>query len=212
MRRTLILGVVLMLAIALQACATSTPLAPAAAPTNVVITNLPTESVPVTGNTETSVAPATDAPGDITGTSTAEAGLATSTSEATSEAGPAADTSVRIGTSTSTSASEPFLVDQQSRALYLYTADTQNSSTSTCTDDCLTQWQPVIVTGLPQAGNGVNAGLLGTITWDDGTLQATYNGWPLYTYTGDTAPGTTSGQGMGSAWFLVSGAGNSIQQ
>ena len=212
MRRTLILGVVLMLALALQACATSTPIAPAAAPTTVVVTNLPTESVPVTGNTETSVAPATDAPGDITGTSTTEAGLATSTSEATSEAGPTVDTSVRIGTSTSTSASEPYLVDQQGRALYLYTADTQNSGTSTCTADCLTQWQPVIVTGLPQAGNGVNAGLLGTITRDDGTLQATYNGWPLYTYTGDTAPGTTSGQGMGGAWFLVSGAGNSIQQ
>jgi hypothetical protein len=37
-------------------------------------------------------------------------------------------------------------------------------------------------------------------------------GWPLYTYTGDTVPGTTSGQGMGGAWFLVSGTGNSIQQ
>jgi predicted lipoprotein with Yx(FWY)xxD motif len=212
MKRTLILGAVLMLALALQACATSTPIAPAAAPTNVIVTDLPTESVPVTGNTETSVAPATDAPGDITGAATAEAGLATSTSEAPSDAVPAADTSVRIGTSTSTSASEPFLVDQQGRALYLFTADTQNSGTSTCTDDCLTQWQPVIVTGLPQAGNGVNAGLLGTITRDDGTLQATYNGWPLYTYTGDTSPGTTSGQGMDSAWFLVSGAGNSIQQ
>src|SRR5512139_186570 len=150
MRRTLILGVVLMLAIALQACTTSTPIAPAAAPTNVVVTNLPTESVPVTGNTETTVAPATDVPGNVTGTSTIEAGLATSTSEAASATGPAADTSVRIGTSTSTSASEPFLVDQQGRALYLYTADTQNS-TSTCTADCLTQWQPVIVTGIPQA-------------------------------------------------------------
>jgi predicted lipoprotein with Yx(FWY)xxD motif len=103
-------------------------------------------------------------------------------------------------------------VDQQGRALYLYTADTQSSGTSTCTADCLTQWQPVIVTGIPQAGSGINASLLGTITRDDGTLQATYNGWPLYTYTGDTAPGTTTGQGMGGAWFLVSGAGNSIQQ
>jgi len=212
MKRILILGVVLMFALVVGACSTSTPIPPAAAATAVVVTNLPTESVPVTGNTETSVAPATSAPGDISGTSTVEAGAATSTSEATSGTGSTADTSVRIGTSTSTSASEPFLVDQQGRALYLYTADTQNSGSSTCTADCLTQWQPVIVTGTPQAGNGVNAGLLGTITRDDGTLQATYNGWPLYTYAGDTAPGTTSGQGMGGAWFLVSGAGNSIQQ
>ncbi len=212
MRKTFILGVVLMLAMALGACSTSTPIPPAALPTNVVVTNLPTESVPVTGNTETAVAPATSAPGEISGTSTVEAGVATSTPEATSGTGPAADTSVRIGTSTSTSASEPFLVDQLGRALYLYTSDTQNSGTSTCTADCLTQWQPVVVTGTPQVGNGVNAGLLGTITRDDGTLQATYNGWPLYTYAGDTAPGTTSGQGMGGAWFLVSGDGNSIQQ
>ncbi len=215
MRRTLILGVVLILAMVLGACSTSTPVPPAvAASPIVIITNQPTESVPVTGNTETSVAPATSAPAEIGGTSTAEAALATSTSETASgtNTGPAADTSVRIGTSTSTTAREPFLVDQQGRALYLYTSDTQSSGTSTCTAECLTQWHPLIVTGTPQAGNGVNAALLGIITRDDGTLQATYNGWPLYTYNGDTAPGTTGGQGMGGAWFLVSGTGNSIQQ
>jgi predicted lipoprotein with Yx(FWY)xxD motif len=208
MRRYLILGIVLMLAIVLAACSTSTPIPPAAVASPMpTISNQPTQSVPITGNTETSVAPATSAPADTTGTSTADAALAT----ATSETGSTTDTSVRIGTSTSTAASEPFLVDQQGRALYLYTADTQNSGNSECTADCLTQWQPVTVTGTPQAGNGVNASLLGTLSREDGTLQATYNGWPLYTYAGDTAPGTTSGQGMGGAWFLVSGAGNSIQ-
>jgi predicted lipoprotein with Yx(FWY)xxD motif len=211
MRKFLIPGVVLTLALVLAACA---PGAPTSSPTGIAspiatVTNQPTESVPVTGGTETSVAPATSAPGDAAGTSTMEAGLATSTTSAT---GSTTDTGVRISTSTSTGASEPFLVDQQGRALYLYTADTQSSGTSTCTAECLTQWQPVTVTGAPQAGNGVDASLLGTLTREDGTLQATYNGWPLYTYTGDTAPGTTSGQGMGGAWFLVSGTGNSIQQ
>jgi predicted lipoprotein with Yx(FWY)xxD motif len=43
----------------------------------------------------------------------------------------------------------------------------------------------LIVTGTPQAGAGVNASLLGTITRQDGTMQATYNGWPLYTYSID---------------------------
>jgi len=207
MRRILIPGVVLMLTLA--ACAPGAPTSiPAVIPSPVVtITNQPTQSVPVTGNTETSVAPATSAPADTIGTSTADAALGTSTPET----GPAIDTSVRIGTSTSTAASEPFLVNQQGRALYLYVADTQNSGNSECTEDCLTQWQPVTVTGTPQAGNGVNASLLGTLTRDDDTIQATYNGWPLYTYAGDTAPGTTSGQGMDGAWFLVSGAGNSIQ-
>ncbi len=214
MRKISILGVVLMLIFALAACAPSAPastptMLPSAIPT--IITQ-PTESVPVTGNTETSVAPATSAPEGTTGTATAEAALATSTSETSSTPGSKTDAAVRISTSTSTSASEPFLVDQQGRALYLYTADTQNGTTSACTADCLTQWYPLTVTGTPQAGNGVDASRLGTITRDDGTLQATYNGWPLYTYAGDTAPGTTSGQGMGGAWFLVSGTGNSIQQ
>jgi predicted lipoprotein with Yx(FWY)xxD motif len=107
--------------------------------------------------------------------------------------------------------SEPFLVDQLGHALYLFTTDTQNGGSSDCTDECLTQWQPVIVTGTPQAGNGVNASLLGAIPQDGGTLQATYNGWPLYTYTGDAAPGNIHGQGMNGAWFLVSGTGNAIQ-
>jgi predicted lipoprotein with Yx(FWY)xxD motif len=214
MRRILIPGVGLILVLALAACA---PGAPTSSPTMIAspiatITNQPTESVPVTGETETSVVPATSAPAVSGGTSTAEAALTTATSETTSGTGSTSDTNVRIGTSTSTSASEPFLVDQLGRALYLYTADTQNSGSSACTAECLTQWQPVVVTGIPQAGNGANAALLGTITREDGTLQATYNGWPLYTYTGDSAPGTTSGQGMAGAWFLVSGAGNSIQK
>ncbi len=127
-------------------------------------------------------------------------------------AGTVTGTEVTISTSTGANVSEPFLVDQQGRALYLFTTDVQNSGTSSCTDACLTQWQPLIVTGTPQAGQGVDVSKLGTITRQDGTLQATYNGWPLYTFSGDTAPGNTSGQGMGGAWFLVSGAGSSIPQ
>ena len=207
MRRSIILGTILIMAIVLAACA------PAAA-TNVPA-NVPTVSVPVTGDTETAVVPtesvATETTGtDITGTATTEAGLATATSETST--GTTTDTGVRISTSTSTGVSEPFLVNQQGHALYLFTSDTQNGGTSACTGDCLTQWPAVVVTGTPQAGQGVNASLLGTITREDGTLQATYNGWPLYTYSGDTSPGMTGGQGMGGAWFLVSGTGNAIQQ
>ena len=209
MRTFLMPGMVLMLALA--ACA------PASTPTTVAspvaaINNLPTESVPVAGDTEAAVSPATSEPANTTTTSTVDAALATSTSETPSSPGSTTDTSVRIGTSTNTSVSQPFLVDQQGRSLYMYTADEQDSDTSSCSAECLTQWPPVIVTGTPQAGSGVDASLLGTITREDGTMQATYNGWPLYTYAGDAGPGTTSGQGMGGAWFLVSGAGNSISQ
>lgn len=202
----------MILAMALAACA------PAAATATNAPAVVSTDSVPVTGDTPTAIGPAsviptatTGAGAEINGTATTEAALATSTSETGAGTGVTTDTSVRISTSTSPNVREPFLVDQQGRALYLFTTDTQNSGTSACTGDCLTQWPPLMVTGTPQAGQGVDASLLGTITREDGTLQATYNGWPLYTYASDTGPGSTSGQGVGGVWFLVSGTGNSIQ-
>jgi hypothetical protein len=67
------------------------------------------------------------------------------------------------------------------------------------------------VKGPATAGSGVS-GKLGTITRPDGTTQATYNGHPLYTYVGDTAPGMDKGNGLnisGGLWYdvPVSGSG-----
>ena len=111
----------------------------------------------------------------------------------------------------------PILVDGEGMSLYVFMADTQNSGTSTCGDDdgCATEWPPLISQGSPVAGEGVDAALLSTITRDDGTVQVTYNGWPLYLFEEDTAPGDTNGQGLeefGGLWFLVSPAGEAIQQ
>jgi predicted lipoprotein with Yx(FWY)xxD motif len=116
-----------------------------------------------------------------------------------------------IMTSGGAAGTAPFLVDSAGRTLYLFTNDAQNSGTSACMADCVAEWPPVTVTGMPQAGTGVNAALLGTINRDDGTVQATYNGWPLYYYAGDLNPGDMNGQGMNSVWFVVSGEGNAIQ-
>jgi hypothetical protein len=54
-------------------------------------------------------------------------------------------------------------------------------------------------------------GTLGTITRPGGATQATYDGHPLYTYAGDTAPGQAKGNGLnasGGLWWemTVSGA------
>ena len=62
------------------------------------------------------------------------------------------------------------------------------------------------------AGEGVDATLLGTITRDDGSTQVTYNGWPLYYFQDDAAPGDTNGQGLDGVWFLVSPEGEAIEQ
>jgi predicted lipoprotein with Yx(FWY)xxD motif len=78
--------------------------------------------------------------------------------------------------------------------VYTFTKDTAGGP-STCTAGCLAKWPAVTVAAgsAPTAGDGVS-GALATITrTDDGTLQVTYNGLPLYFYAGDKAPGDTNG-------------------
>jgi len=109
----------------------------------------------------------------------------------------------------------PILVDGEGMSLYVFMADTQDSGTSACTGDCAAEWPPLMTDGDPVVGAGVDGTRLGTITRDDGSLQVTYNGWPLYRFAGDTAPGDTNGQGIdefGGLWFLVSPAGEAIEQ
>jgi predicted lipoprotein with Yx(FWY)xxD motif len=98
------------------------------------------------------------------------------------------------------------LTNAKGFVLYWFAPDTPTSSK--CTGSCATFWPPV--TGPVTAGSGVT-GTLGTITRSDGTKQATYDGHPLYTYVGDTAPGQAKGNGLnlsGGLWYemTVSGA------
>ena len=89
--------------------------------------------------------------------------------------------------------------------LYWFALDT--STTSKCTGSCATYWPPV--KGPATAGSGVT-GTLGTITRPDGTSQATYDGHPLYTYAGDSAPGQNKGNGLnvsGGVWHEVTVSG-----
>jgi predicted lipoprotein with Yx(FWY)xxD motif len=101
-----------------------------------------------------------------------------------------------------------FLVDAKGMTLYLFTKDTPN--TTTCYDKCATNWPPLLTTGAPVAGEGVDASKFGTITRTDGSVQVTYNGWPLYYYAKDVAPGDVVGQDVGGVWFVVSPAGDQV--
>ena len=53
------------------------------------------------------------------------------------------------------------------------------------------------------AGAGLSSSLLGRIKRPDGTTQVTYNGMPLYYFSGDANPGDTNGQGIGGVWFAA---------
>jgi predicted lipoprotein with Yx(FWY)xxD motif len=101
-----------------------------------------------------------------------------------------------------------FLVDDKGMTLYLFTKDTPN--TTVCYDKCAIAWPPLLTTGDPVAGEGVDAALLGTTDRTDGTVQVTYNGWPLYYYEEDKAPGDVVGQDVGDVWFVVSAEGEQV--
>jgi predicted lipoprotein with Yx(FWY)xxD motif len=101
-----------------------------------------------------------------------------------------------------------FLVDEKGMTLYLFTKDTPN--TTVCYDKCAIAWPPLLTNGDPVAGDGVDASMLGTTTRTDGAIQVTYNGWPLYYYEKDKAPGDVIGQNVGDVWFVISPAGEMI--
>lgn len=107
------------------------------------------------------------------------------------------------------------LVDGQGRTLYLFEPDKQ-SGTSTCYGTCAHGWPPLLLpsgVSAPVAGSGVSSTLLGTTHRTDGTVEVTYNKWPLYLWIGDSSPGQATGQGLdndGGLWYVVSPSGDAI--
>jgi predicted lipoprotein with Yx(FWY)xxD motif len=66
---------------------------------------------------------------------------------------------------------------------------------------------------IPIGGPGVAASMLSTTRRTDGTIQVTYNGWPLYRWAEDTTPGEATGQALnnnGGLWYVLDPAGNAI--
>ena len=93
------------------------------------------------------------------------------------------------------------LTNAKGFTLYSFAPDTP--AASKCYGSCAVYWPPV--TGTTAAGQGV-PGKVTTITRTDGSHQLTYNGHPLYTYIGDTAPGQARGNDInlnGGVWHDV---------
>jgi predicted lipoprotein with Yx(FWY)xxD motif len=96
------------------------------------------------------------------------------------------------------------LANAQGYTLYWYSKDVKDSGRSDCTSGCLTAWPAL--TGKPVAESGIKLnGTLGTITRPGGTVQATYNGYPLYRYASDMSPGAVLGNGAGGVWHVITG-------
>jgi len=99
------------------------------------------------------------------------------------------------------------LFDGAGQAIYLF--DKETSDTSECYGDCAAAWPPVLTEGMPQAGGGIDAGLLGTTERDDGTTQVTYNGHPLYFYAheGPDEVRCHNVSEFGGLWLVLDGQG-----
>jgi predicted lipoprotein with Yx(FWY)xxD motif len=100
------------------------------------------------------------------------------------------------------------LVDRTGKTLYAFAADSKDHSN--CSGSCVQYWPPVTVAkGSPTASKDVSA-TLGTTARSDGSVQLTVNGWPMYTYAGDSEAGEAGGQGKnlsGGLWWAVDPSG-----
>jgi predicted lipoprotein with Yx(FWY)xxD motif len=141
------------------------------------------------GDTDTDTDTGADADDDATADDTAAAGEVTLQAQESD-----------IGT---------HIVDGDGHTLYLTVRDDRDQSN--CTADCTQLWQPVLVDGEPQAGEGVQEDLLGTLEREDdlGT-QVTYDGMPLYRFVADQEPGDTRGHELADTWFAVDVDGGAI--
>lgn len=108
------------------------------------------------------------------------------------------------------------LVDGNGNTLYVLDGE-KGKVTCTSSGNCTGIWPPVVVpSGMSQgiAGAGVQASLLGTAMGPAGDTRVTYNGWPLYTFSGDKGPHQTKGQALKDVyglWWTLSPSGNPVK-
>ncbi|MGD9702576.1 MAG: hypothetical protein AB7Q42_07390 [Acidimicrobiia bacterium] len=95
------------------------------------------------------------------------------------------------------------------KTLYAFLPD--GGKAPTCSGDCATAWPPLMAGDDVTFGDGVEADDFGTAARSDGGEQVTFYGWPLYFYSGDSAPGDVNGQGLGDSWYVVAPDGSMIE-
>lgn len=108
-----------------------------------------------------------------------------------------ADYSVMLGTNSELG---NYLTDSNGRTLYYFDKDVPQSSV--CEGQCLVNWPAYSMTG-GSVPSTLSKADFGSIKRADGTAQATYKGYPLYTFITDRAHGDTTGQNVNNVWFVI---------
>jgi len=103
------------------------------------------------------------------------------------------------------------LTDGNGMTLYRFAKDAAKPPKSNCDNACATAWPPLLSDG-PAEVTGVDAALVGTVIRTDGKKQVTVNGWPVYGFAKDTAPGKALGQGVDGNWAAVTPAGAKAEE
>ncbi|KQC12276.1 MAG: hypothetical protein APR56_06820 [Methanosaeta sp. SDB] len=95
-----------------------------------------------------------------------------------------------------------FIVDGAGMTLYYFATDVSGSGASACYDTCAERW-PAFFADEIEVPAELEPTDFNGIVRDDGSIQTTYKGWPLYYYFEDETPGDVKGQGAGGVWFVV---------
>lgn len=154
--------------------------------------------------------------GGSSGSPSAAGSSSSSTSSAAASASSGGASAGITVASASVSGLGTVLVNGSGMTLYILTSE--QGGKITCTDDngCTRVWPD---TELPKGttaaipGSGIDTARLSTVKSADGSLYITYAGWPLYTYSGDTGPGSAKGEGItsfGGTWEALTVAGTPV--
>ncbi|KOU17663.1 lipoprotein [Streptomyces sp. WM6372] len=101
------------------------------------------------------------------------------------------------------------LVDGQWRTLYRFDKDSAWPMKFGCLGACLDTWKPAPAVDKAKA-EGISGKLVGSVKRPDGSEQLTIDCWPVYTFTGDTAPGQANGHNKQGLWFAVTAEGKKV--
>ncbi|WP_307624302.1 SCO0930 family lipoprotein [Streptomyces sp. V3I7] len=102
------------------------------------------------------------------------------------------------------------VVDKNGMTVYRFMKDKAwPKSVSNCTGACLEKWPAVAPVKSDDTKGVEKKGLMG-FTRPDGTKQMTVDCWPIYTFSGDQAPGDANGQGVGGTWYAVAPDGKPV--
>ncbi|MFD9302839.1 SCO0930 family lipoprotein [Streptomyces sp. NPDC060048] len=101
------------------------------------------------------------------------------------------------------------LVNSEGRTLYRFDKDSAWPMKFGCLDACLETWKPAAAVDKEKV-SGIAPELVGSVKRPDGSEQLTIDCWPVYLFSGDTAPGQTEGHGKQGLWFAVNDAGKKV--